>query len=136
MSYAVQADIDNRYGGELLLTIADRDGDGVVDADAVALALSDADQLVDAHLVERYQLPLATVPDLLVAIAVDVAVYKLASLPTEEQRKRYDDALKLLKSIATGVLQLGLPTPPATTGQQAVFVGPERMFGRNKARTW
>jgi len=136
MSYATQVDIDSRYGSDLLLTIADRDGDGEVDTDAVLLALADADDVIDSHLAERYQLPLATVPPLLVKAAVDIAVYNLASLPTDEQRNRYTDALKALKNIATGVQQLGLAPPPSSTGQSATFVGPDRKFGRNKVRTW
>ncbi|WP_424682921.1 gp436 family protein [Frateuria sp. YIM B11624] len=136
MSYAIQADIDSRYGSNLLLTIADRDGDGVVDTDAVLLALADADDVINSHLAERYQLPLATVPPLLVKAAVDLAVYNLAELPTDEMRNRYNDALKALKNIATGVQQLGLAPPPSTTGQAATFVGPDRKFGRNQVRNW
>lgn len=135
MTYAQQSDIDTRYGSDLLLTIADRDGDGVVDTDAVLLALSDADDVINSHLAERYQLPLATVPPLLVKYAVDLAVYSLAVLPTEEQRNRYSDTIKALKNIATGVQQLGLAPPPATSGQQATLVSPPRAFGRNQPRS-
>lgn len=135
MTYAQQSDIDTRYGSNLLLTIADRAGDGVVDTDAVLLALSDADDTINSHLAERYQLPLTTVPPLLVKVAVDLAVYSLSILPTEEIRTRYTDAVKVLKNIATGVQQLGLAPPPATSGQQATLVSPPRAFGRNQTRT-
>lgn len=134
MSYAAQADIDSRYGSDLLLTIADRDGDGVVDTDAVMLALADADDTINSHLAERYQLPLTTVPSLLVKMAVDLAVYSLAALPTDEMRNRYSDAVKALKNIATGVQKLGLVPPPTTAGQSAVLVGPGRMFSRGTVR--
>ncbi|MCP1375387.1 gp436 family protein [Dyella lutea] len=134
MTYAQQSDIDTRYGSDLLLTIADRDGDGVVDTDAVLLALTDADDVINSHLAERYQLPLATVPPLLVKYAVDLAVYSLAALPTEEMRNRYNDTIKALKNIATGVQQLGLAPPPATAGQNATVVSPPRAFGRNQTR--
>ena len=136
MGYAAQTDIDGRYGTDLLLTIADRNGDGIVDSDAVLLALADADDLIDSHLAERYQLPLAVVPPMLVKIAVDLTIYYLAVLPTDEQRDRYKEAMSALKNIATGVQQLDLAPPPSTSGQQATFVGPDRMFGRGKVRGW
>ena len=134
MPYAAQADIESRYGNNLLLTIADPDGTGVVNTGLVTLALSDASEFIDSHLQERYQLPLATVPSLLVVLAVDIAVYRIAVLPTDEMRSRYEDALKLLKSIAKGELQLGLAPPPQTEGQSAVISGPCRRFGRERGR--
>lgn len=134
MTYAAQADIENRYGSNLLLTIADPDGTGAINTGLVTLALSDASEFIDSHLQERYQLPLATVPSLLIVLAVDIAVYRIAVLPTEEMRNRYEDALKLLKSIAKGELQLGLAPPPQTEGQAAVIAGPCRRFGRDKGR--
>lgn len=134
MSYAAETDIAARYGSNLLLTIADPDGTGAVNAALVTQALSDADELIDSHLQERYTLPLATTPSLLVALAVDIAVYRIAVLPTEEMRNRYTDALKLLKNIATGVVQLGTTPIAPTSGQQANLVGPPRMFGRTQRR--
>lgn len=134
MSYAAETDIAARYGSNLLLTIADPDGTGAVNAALVTQALSDADELINSHVQERYALPLSPVPSLLVTLAADIAVYRIAVLPTDEMRNRYTDALKLLKNIATGVLQLGAAPVPATTGQQANLVSPPRMFGRNQRR--
>ena len=133
-TYAAQADIENRYGSNLLLTIADPDGTGAINTGLVTLALADASEFIDSHLQERYQLPLQTIPTMLIVLAVDIAVYRIAVLPTEEQRKRYEDALKLLKSIAEGKLQLGAAPPPQTEGQTAVSLGPPRRFGRCKGR--
>lgn len=134
MSYAAITDLEARYGNNLLLTIADPDGTGVVNTALVTQALGDAGELIDSHLQERYLLPLATVPNLLVVLNVDIAVYRIAVLPTEEMRNRFDDAMKMLKNIATGVLQLGLAPPPQTEGQNATLVAPARVFGRNHRR--
>lgn len=136
MAYAAQTDIVARYGANILSTIADPDGTGTVQVPLIAQALGDASEVIDSHLQERYLLPLATVPSLLVVLTVDIAVYRLAVLPTDEMRHRYDDAMKMLKSIATGVLQLGLAPPPPTEGQAAVLVSPARLFGRNQERNW
>ena len=136
MSYAAQSDIDNRYGASLLLVIADRDGDGVVDSDAVMLALADADDTINAYLAERYQLPLLTVPPVLLKCACDIAIYNLAALPTDEMRARFDDAIKALKNISTGAMKLGVAPAPTTSGQSATLVGPARQFGRNGVRNW
>lgn len=134
MSYAAITDLEARYGNNLLLTIADPDATGAVNTALVTQALSDAAELIDSHLQERYLLPLVNVPNLLVVLNVDIAVYRIAVLPTEEMRNRFDDAMKMLKNIATGVLQLGLAPPPQTEGQVATLVGPPRMFGRNQRR--
>lgn len=132
--YAAQTDIEARYGNNLLLTIADPDNTGATNTGLVSAALATASDVIDSHLQERYQLPLVTVPDLLVGFAVDIAVYRIAILPTDEMRNRYKDAMAQLKNISTGVQQLGLAPPPPTTGQSPVITGPQRRFGRGKGR--
>lgn len=139
MPYATQQDIIDRRGNALLLVIADRDGDGVIDADAVDRALADAANLTDAHVGQKYALPLATVPALLIDINVDIAIYKLADtadVMTDQHRARYDDAMKLLGKISTGMLSLGIDPEPVTKGHGVTLAGPERLFGRDKVRNW
>mgnify|MGYP004701247163 CR=1 FL=1 len=122
MTYAVQADLETRFGAAEVLQLADRDGDEVADVGVVSGALAEAAAEIDAHLAGRYALPLATVPPILVRLACDIARYRLAAdNPMEEVRKRYEDARRLLESLAAGRVSLGLPTaeqPP--TGGVAV----------------
>jgi len=124
MPYATQADLEIRFGAAEILQLADRNGDDVADSGVIAGALAEADAEIDAHLAARYTLPLATVPEILTRLACDIARYRLAAdNPMEEVRKRYEDARRMLESLAAGRVSLGLPTASAPpTGGIAVSV--------------
>lgn len=140
--YATAQDIVDRYGKDLLVLLTDIDSDadcasGECDTVAVLRAASDADAEIDMYLGARYNLPLPVVPDPLKRLAVDIMVYRLAAtadVATEEQRKRYEDVIKVLAQFAKGLVSLGLPvTQTPTSSNGAVFVaGPQRLFGRGK----
>jgi phage gp36-like protein len=132
--YAGQQDIEDRYGADALLLVADRDGDGQADPDVVAQAVADADAEIDAYLAARYQLPLSTVPTVLKRLAADLLMYRLATtadLLTEEKRQRYEDAVKLLDRISKGSVSLGLAAPPSSSAGSAVRIGPDRRMTRD-----
>ena len=140
--YANAADIVSRYGQFLLMQLAgvDEDADcsqGECDTAAVLQAAEDTTAEINTYLAGRYVLPLPVVPPALTRLAVDIMIYRLgatADVGTDEQRKRYEDALKVLKSFATGEISLGLPTKQTPTSSNGVvFVaGPRRKFGRGK----
>jgi phage gp36-like protein len=135
--YATQQDIVDRYGQDLLLLIADRDADAVIDVDVVTRALTDATAEIDTYLAAKYELPLPSVPEVLVRLCVDVVVYRLSSeadAATEERRIRYDDAIALLRRIASGEVSLGLPDPPPSSSGAAVVSGEGRVFSRKSMR--
>ena len=76
---------------------------------------------------------LPTVPAVLVRLACDVARYRLwRDRASEEVRRRYEDAIKLLINISRGVVALGLAeADPAPQPSLASFAaGAERVFGR------
>lgn len=134
-AYAVQQDIIDRYGEDKLLLLADRAGDGQIDATVVDQALADAGASTDARLSKRgYALPLANVPAILVRINVDLAVYYLASnadVLTELMTARKQDALADLDKIAAGKIDLGLPLAEIPSGQdqaQGDPNAPQRVF--------
>ena len=138
--YATQQDIEERYGADKLLVIADRDHDGEVDADAVARALSDAGDEINAHCVVRYpQLPNLAAedrPPILVRLAVDIAIYRLASeagVLTEDIQARYKGARDDLVGISKGTISLGLAGAPVkTTGGGASVESNQRVFKRGQ----
>lgn len=133
MPYTTQQAIIDRYGHDALLLIADRDQDGVIDTAVVERALSDASAEVDTYVAAKYTLPLPSTPEVLVRLCVDIVIYRLSSdagLLTEERRKRYDDAVALLRRIASGEVSLGMPTPPASSNGTVYTSGPGRNFGR------
>ncbi|MDH5185171.1 MAG: DUF1320 domain-containing protein [Gammaproteobacteria bacterium] len=135
MPYATAQDIIDRYGNDQLLLIADRDGDGLVDAAVVDQALADASAEIDAYLATRYELPMAPVPTVLVRVCVDIVMYRLAAdadMATEEKRIRFDDVITLLSRISTGKVSLGVVTPPESSNGAVLVNGPGRRFGRDK----
>lgn len=118
MPYASQQDIIDAYGEDALCVIAERDGDGGVDAAAVDRALARAGAEIDAALRGRYAVPLAAVPDDIRAAAVDLARYFLAGLPganDDEIRQRYEDARRTLDAYAAGrrILEAPAAVKPA-----------------------
>lgn len=142
MAYATRTDIEDLYGAAALY-VADRDGDGVPEDAAIDRALDDASAEIDAYLRVLYDTPVAPVPQLLVQLTCDVALYRLAQtgdVRTEEHRTRYEDALKTLARLAEGKMKL--PPPPPSTDPDApaaldgprviVATGPERLFSRDQ----
>lgn len=139
MTYATQLDIESRYPGALKQT-----GpvvSGVIDTAAVALALLDASNTVDGYLRRSplaFVVPVpAPIPDWLIALVVDIALYRAtstvhASLPVfEDRRKRYLDALKILEAIAAGTYNPdGRALRGATTAIPLSVSSRPRLFGR------
>ncbi len=144
MAYATRTDIEDLYGAGALY-VADRDGDGVPEDAAIARALDDASSEMDAYLRVLYDTPVSPVPQLLVQLACDIALYRMAlagDVRTEEHRTRYDDALKTLARLSKGDMKL--PPPPPSTDPDApvpldgprviVAAGPARLFSRDQTR--
>lgn len=125
MSYAALADIEARYPGELAQA-GPKDAAGALDADAVAVALSAADDAIDPALrAVGWAVPLAdSVPDWVKRLAVDIALY--LATPTvlasqtdfSDRRKRYDAALSTLSNIASGKV---IPPPLLGSPASGVF---------------
>lgn len=77
---------------------------------------SGAASLIDGYLASRYTLPLAAVPEMLRAWALDIARFRLwDDQAPEEVRRRYEDALAQLRDLAAGRISL----PPAANGAPA-----------------
>jgi len=131
MAYATYDDLIMRFGQDQILVLADRDGDGQADAEVIARALADADAEIDVYLSARYQLPLAESQPLLTRLACDIAVYRMcgddAHMATEERRKRFEDAVALLRRIRSGEVAVGpQPEPQSSTGSASLIAGPRR----------
>jgi len=84
-------------------------------------AIENADAVIDAYLGSRYTIPITTVPDMIRAISVDLALWNLYSrrsqtFPKEVEdirRVRYEKAIEALKDIATGKISVGLEPAPS-----------------------
>lgn len=131
MAYTTKAEMTGRFGESEIIELTDRNDAGVVDVAVLNKSLADADALINSYLGGRYTLPLLTTPDLLKALASDIARFKLwDDKAPEEVRQRYDDALAQLKLIAQGVIVLP-PDAQGTKPSTSVgieFFSQERVF--------
>lgn len=74
MAYATVADATEFYGEAAVIVACDRDGAGVLDTASFERHLKAASNVIDAHLMGRYALPLTAVPDALTKYCVDIAM--------------------------------------------------------------
>lgn len=111
--YATRDDLNQAYSADLVDRLAIRlgDEDG---SEAVTRALAHADSVIDACLSTRFTLPLPSVPAILVGIAADLTVARLAGADaanlTDDIKHREKTARTDLDKIADGRMNLGLPT--------------------------
>lgn len=126
MPYTTQADLEKRFGTDLLVRLTDRGATptGQINTDTVAEAIADAAARIDAAIRTRYTLPLTGTPDPLGKIAAHIALYNLHVYePNEKVVRDYTTALADLKMIGAGQLQLDAAgVEPATTGGQGARI--------------
>jgi len=132
--YATAADVQEDLGENLYGDLADRDGDGSAETTAVDLALANASSTIDGYIAGRLPVggELAVVPAWLKKVAIDLTVHDLAETPSEGQVKKYDEAMKMLRDCARGLLELGVPIPTAQAEGEVDFDGPDRVMSREQ----
>ena len=105
--YATEPDLVARFGeeiGNLKLMVSN--------PTFVDDAIQDATEEINGHIGGRYPLPLPNVPSNLKRMACDIARYRLYfEQPTEEVRKRYEDAIAFLKRVADSKAHLQIQLP-------------------------
>ncbi len=143
MAYCIQTDLLEAISEDELIDITDDVDAGVVDSDAVARAIADADAEINTYCAVQYDVPLALVPDIIRKVSVDIAIYNLYARrrgAPEDRKQRYDNGIKLLKSVAAGTVSLGVgtPDPDDEGGPEATQSGSDRIFtiGRNSKSTF
>lgn len=108
---------------------------GEVDFAVAQRACDRVNTEISAALAARYALPLATVPEVLKYIGVDLAHYYLYQTePPNWVQTRFDAARKTLRDIQTGSLPLGLDAAGASAAAPSQnlpqFSPGEKAFGR------
>ena len=140
MTYATQSDLVDRFGQTELAQRTDRMNGTTIDAVVLGRALADADAEIDGYLATRYQLPLVSVPVVLTRLAADMARYNLYDEGmTTVVRQRYEDAVSLLKRMASGDVQLAGVSPVVATGGSGNAVAtrvPDRVFGVTQLQSY
>ena len=107
--YATIQDALDRYGNDYVVVSCDRDDDGVLDTEALTLALEDASDWIDSYLAGRVALPLTTIPRRLIKVCIDVAIYELcegASTMTTQKKERYESAKEFMMDVKNGARRL------------------------------
>ena len=103
MKLASAQDLQDRFGLDELVLVADRDRDGVPDAEVIDAALEDASSEIVALIAGAASIDTANVPRNLVRICCNMARYYLyQGGPTEDVRARYDDGVKFLGLVRKG----------------------------------
>ena len=127
MPYCTKADLIARFGEDELQAIA-RDASGEIDDAAVDRACDDASGEIDGYVsAAGYPVPLSPVPRIVTAYACDIARYRLYDEhATDQVQKRYDDAVKFLRSVSRGEVKLGISTGPSSSSAGSVQMNPGR----------
>lgn len=135
MPYAQTSDLLSRLAPELIQSVADDNGDGAADDTILEAALDDASAEIDAVLGGRYAVPVAPIPDLLLRLAIDLAIYFLfirrRSSVTAEHLARAREARSQLAALGAGELILeGVATRLARLESDSTAREQERLFDR------
>ncbi|MRR15697.1 MAG: DUF1320 domain-containing protein [Deltaproteobacteria bacterium] len=136
--YCSQADITAAISEDVLIQLTDDDNAGVINQASVTAAIAQADAEIDGYCGARYTVPFVTVPAVVKALSIEIAVYYLYKRRTvpEKIEKAYDKAIAKLKDISRGLLSLGVADPPpaATSAGGAESNKPvsDRVFTRDK----
>lgn len=140
MPYAALSGLIARAGEAEIIQIADRDRDGIPDADAIAGALEDADNLINGYVAARYGTPLASVPPIVTTWAESIARYKLhRNGAPDHVTQDYKDAIAALKDVARGLVALPVidgETPPTSMTGVVLAEHPAQVFTPAKLRGW
>lgn len=137
MSYASPDDFIDRFGLQLTVEVTNLDDPTAqtINTRRLAMALADAQCLIDSYIQGRVQLPLEplAVPTILIGYSCDIALYELDHRRTrEEVTIRYQFVIEWLKDVCSGKANLGLDQqcPPETpqTPDLPYICAPERVF--------
>lgn len=127
--YATLDDLKKRIPEQILIDLTDDQDRGIVDESVIGEVGATVDEVIDGKLRGVYELPLAAVPGIIKAIAIDLRIYEIYSrrpeFVTDQVERRYQNQMKVLEQIRTGVIKLGtgaIDTPTAETPADGVLV--------------
>lgn len=133
--FATKADMLARFGERELIQLTDREGTGVIDDAVLQQGLDDADAEVSGYIAGRYPLPFPSVPRPLVGYACDIARYRLTGTEvtcTEDIQQRYDYAIKFLRMVNKGEVQLGVDANGQPAGGAAPATAVKTKVGQRR----
>lgn len=128
MPYTTRDQLIEQFGLDEMLQLADPDGTGVVSDVALLPRIQDAEFLINAYAAPRYAVPLdqaivdsSPIP----RVCGDLVRYALMhGVPTDESRRRHDDAMRFLRDLQAGKVTLGAQDTEADATAGRVVVAP------------
>lgn len=134
--YCTLADLGLRE--DVLVTLTDDEGLGVVNADRVNAAIAAATDEINAYAQARYSVPFDPVPGVIRKICADIAVYNLFCRRGYDEDTadkavvdRYRAAVRFLENLARGLVQIGANAPAPARAAAEIESRP-RIFTRDK----
>ncbi|HUX07294.1 MAG TPA: phage protein Gp36 family protein [Acidobacteriota bacterium] len=109
--YINTTDLDNAFGSARIIELADKDLDGVADAEMVADAIENAESTVEMYVGRRYDLADVRTkkPKVVIKLSLDLGLYELAKARDEalvgegtDFKEIHDTAIAMLKDLARG----------------------------------
>lgn len=134
MSYATQQNLVDRFGASEIQQLSDQANVGAINAAVVAVALADADELINGYIAAKMALPLSDVPLILVKLACDIARYYLwGTVAPDLVVTHFKAAVRVLKDIAKGEFCPGLDSggKQVAVGVPILFESAQQVFGRD-----
>ncbi|MGL4938434.1 gp436 family protein [Shewanella sp.] len=131
MTYATIDDLVMRFGAQELEQLAPGLSPGSINDALVQAAIMDACAEIDSYIGQRYTLPLANTPEIMVGVTCDLARFRLYAVnPIEEVTERYNQRIAFLRDVSAG--KAGIPVPAVQDGGGfiAAINTPGRLFTR------
>jgi len=139
MAYCTLDDIKDMMDAEEIIRFTDDADAGVVNTSVTDKAIAGADALIDSHIGTRYTVPVSPVPDIIVDLASDIAIYKIYSRRSgapDEIRQKYDDAVKYLEKVAAGkiIIPDATSAPTSSSNDAVIITSSDKIFSRDKMK--
>ncbi len=116
-----------------LITLSnDQPGATAVDADNIAAAISQADQVIDGYVGMQRQVPLDPAPGLIKTISANLAIYYLyrrRNQAPEIWANQYKADLAVLVKISTGQIGFGSAETPEAPPAQVLTTSSAKIMG-------
>jgi len=138
MPYATQSDIQNAAGGAArLVELADWDGDGTADAEAIAFAQTAADALIDGSAGLLYDVPIVDPTNVLVMHAAKECIYQLKfarGMVAEIDAEERDQRIEWLALLRDGKIRPSNPAPAKSDAVRSAVVVNNRDVSRENLK--
>lgn len=131
MAYVTPDDITDYLSSDVVVQLTDDEGTGQINEARLAEVCERAGREVDGYVTTRYNSPIDAPPQILRALALDVAIYHLHSrrlVAPEDVANRYREALRKLREISEGRIEIGLAHRVSRSVRAGKVSGTERQF--------